>query len=135
VLRGPADPDFAGGSVTATSMIIHDTDPPTMSPTLETAIMKGPPPVSWFQSLESVRRISNRLAASTLTLRRTGAFREFLSTSALFLGSVVLDADHMSLSSGCRLWKVFKGKKAALSLGFFAAAEGLLALVEHADDV
>jgi hypothetical protein len=56
------------------------------------------------------------------------------STSALFLGSSYFTLTHMSLSSGCRLWKVPKGKIDHVVVGIFAAAEGLLALVEHADD-
>jgi hypothetical protein len=101
-------------SVTETSMMFMTPTPPTIRPTLETAIMKMTrPPVSWPQSLvsESGPKISKLSSASTLTLRRMRSIsRISSSTSALFLGSSYFTLTHISLSSGCRLWKVPSGK-------------------------
>ncbi len=78
--------------------------PPTIRPTLETAIMKSTrPPVSWFQSLESESgpKISKSSGLSTCTLRRMrSSSRISSSTSALFFGSSYFTLTHMSLSSG-----------------------------------
>ena len=94
-------------SVTLTSMMFITPTPPTIRPTLETAIMNSTsPPVSWLHNFESESgpKISKLSSADTFTLRRMRSnSRISSSTSDLFLGSSYFTLTHRSRSSGCRL--------------------------------
>ena len=94
-------------SVTETSMMFITPTPPTMRPTLETAIMKATsPPVIWPHSFvsESGPKISKSSSACTFTLRwMRSSSRISSSTSAFDFGSSYFTPTHISRSSGCRL--------------------------------
>ena len=112
--------------------------PPTMRPTLETAIMKSTrPPVSWSQSLESESgpKISKSSGLSTCTLRRMrSSLADLFLDQRLVLRVVVFHADPHVLVFGVQVVEGAEGKVDLVVGGVLAAAEGLLALVEHADD-
>src|ERR1039457_3710992 len=115
-------------SVTDTSMMFITPTPPTISPTLETAIMNATsPPVSWPEDFEVIRRLHLYLAADAQHLANL-----FFHTRSVF-GVIILHADPHVLFFGMQ---VMEGAQREIdhAVGLvLAAAERLLLLREHSD--
>jgi hypothetical protein len=94
------------------------------------------PPVSWPQSLESESgpKISKSSSAFDLDLAADAQhLANLFLDQRLVLGVVVLDADPHVLVFRVQVVEGAQREEDGVVVGVLAAAEGLLALVEHAD--